>query len=79
MRPIHAIADDIIRTWRNPYFGAVPYLRAMRHLTTGGDQYIMETGASIVAYFLANARWFRGPEAKRLKAELKAHIRDFAL
>ena len=73
MRPIHTIASDIRLTWRNVYFGAVPYLSALRSMATVEDNYGMDDGKSIVLYFLANASTFRGPDARRLKAELKQH------
>ena len=71
-RPIHEIAYEIRRTWKNPYFGAVPYLDAMCSLNSINDKYGFDDGRSIVLYFLSNARGFKGEDAKRLKAELKA-------
>ncbi len=71
-RPISAIALDIKREWKNVYFGAVPYLDAMRSLNGIGDAYGCDSAKSIISYFLANATSFRGPAARTLKAELKA-------
>ena len=71
-RPIHRIADDIIDRWPNVYHGAVPYLTVMRDLTSIKDMYGQDSAESIVNYFLANANTFRGEDARRLKAELKA-------
>jgi hypothetical protein len=74
-RPISEIAADIRRCWRPPgriYFGAVPYLEAMADLGTVDDFYGADSARSIVLYFLSNAASFRGPDARRLKAELKA-------
>ena len=73
-RPIYAIAADIKRSWPkvSPY--AKPYLDAMLSLGTIHDAYYMDSGKSIVLYFLANASTFRGEDAKRLKAELKALV-----
>lgn len=68
------IARDITRVWQKPYFGAVPYLQAMRQLTTCRDLYGCDSGSSIVNYFLANANTFRGDSARTLKAELRAHL-----
>ena len=70
-RPIFEIARDIKRTWKNPYFGAVPYLDAMMSLRTPQDNYYEDPGSFVINYFLANAGTFRGPEAKALKQELK--------
>jgi hypothetical protein len=39
------------------------------------DHYYYDTGEHVVAYFLANASGWRGPDARRLKAELKALLR----
>lgn len=71
-RPIWAIANDIIALWKNPYYGAVPYLSAMRDLGSITESYGEDSGRSIVLYFLANANTFRGEDARRLKAELNA-------
>ncbi len=44
----------------------------MFSLNSIDDAYGMDSGRSVVAYFLSNARSFRGDDARRLKAELKA-------
>lgn len=74
-RPIHKIAREIKNEWQKPYFGAVPYLDAMLSLTDKNSQYGWDSASSIVNYFLANAQTFRGEAAKRLKAELKLHLK----
>jgi hypothetical protein len=71
-RAISAIALDIVKAWHNPYYGAVPYLEALLTLNTIDDMYICEDAHSVILYFLSNAATFRGPQAKVLKAELKA-------
>lgn len=73
-RPLHVIADDIQRNWRNVYFGAVPYLQAMRRLNLITDEYGMDSAKSVVLYFLSNASTWRGADARRIKAELKGMI-----
>ena len=75
MRPIATIAIEISKDWKNPYFGAVPYLQAMHSLKDTKDNYGLDSGDSIVRYFLANASTWRGETAKRIKAELKAMLR----
>ena len=70
-RPLYEIAADIRKYWKNIYFGAVPYRDAMSELTSIDDKYYADSGKSIVLYFLANASTWRGPDAKRIKAELK--------
>jgi hypothetical protein len=71
-RSLHVIAREIRRDWAKPYFGAVPYLDAMSGLNSIQDQYGADSAVSIVLYFLSNAATWRGPVAKRVKAELKA-------
>lgn len=71
-RPLSVIASEIRRLWAKPYFGAVPYLQALASLTAVTDSYGADDGKSMVLYFLANAQTWRGPDAKRIKAELKA-------
>jgi hypothetical protein len=73
-RPLYEIAREIRATWKNVYFGAVPYLDAMRGLETINDTYGMEDADGIVRYFLSNARGWRGPDARRIKAELTAML-----
>jgi hypothetical protein len=75
MRPICTIADDICRTWRKPYFGAVPYLGAMLSLDSVKDSYGCDSGRSVVQYFLSNATTWRGDDARRIKTELKEHLK----
>lgn len=71
-RPLYTIAAEISRDWKKPYFGAVPYLQAMSTLDSVEDDYIHDSGKSIVLYFLSNATTWRGETARRVKAELKA-------
>lgn len=79
-RPISVIAEEIRTTWVRKdgssavYFGAAPYLEAMRTLTTVRDSYFLDRGEDIVRYFLANANTYRGETARRVKAELKAML-----
>lgn len=74
-RPIYEIAKEIKKVWTKPFFGAVPYLDAMQALTDKSSKYGMDSGSSIVCYFLANASTFRGEEAKRIKIELNKIIK----
>jgi hypothetical protein len=75
MRPLYAIAREIRADWKkvSPY--AAPYLQAMSYLNSVDDNYILDSGRSIVSYFLANAGSWRGETAKRIKAELKAMVK----
>lgn len=71
VRPLYEIARDIRRHWPKVYFGAVPYLDAMGQLDRITDNYGYDDARGIVTYFLSNATTWRGPEAKRVKDELK--------
>lgn len=75
-RPIHEIAEEINLYWRQQgkgvNYAAKPYLRAMFDLDSINDKYGEDSAKEIILYFLSNASSFRGDEAKRLKAELKA-------
>ena len=70
-RPLYIIAADIRANWAKPYFGAIPYIFALRHLNQISEPYGLDSGVSCVAYFLANAQTWRGPEARRIKQELR--------
>jgi hypothetical protein len=74
-RPLHEIAGEIQRDWKNIFFGAVPYLRAMASLDSIRDSYGGDSGKSAVLYFLSNAHTYRGDTARRVKAELKAALK----
>ena len=73
-RPIFEIAAEIRVDWKKPYFGAVPYLDAMRSLVSVTDKYGQDSADSIIRYFLSNATHWRGSVAKKVKAELKTMI-----
>ena len=75
MRPLYTIAREIRADWKkvSPY--AAPYLQAMSYLNSVDDNYILDSGRSIVSYFLANAGSWRGETAQRIKAELKAMVK----
>jgi hypothetical protein len=67
---LRELALMVKRDWQKPYFGAVPYLNAMMALTSIDEQYGLDTGESIVLYFLANANTWRGETARAVKKEL---------
>lgn len=75
-RKIYEIAQEIEQTWCEkvtPY--ARPYLDAMHDLSSMADHYFCDTADSVVRYFLANATTWRGEDARRIKAELKALLK----
>jgi hypothetical protein len=71
MRPLYEIAAEIHKEWKkvSPY--AKPYLDAMGSLNSINDNYYLDSGKSVVAYFLGNATGWRGESARRIKKELK--------
>ena len=72
-RKLSEIAREIKQVWKKPYFGAVPYLDAMRTITSSEPKasYFYDDAKTIVCYFLANAQTWRGEDARRIKKELK--------
>jgi hypothetical protein len=70
------IARDIQTNWVKPYFGAVPYISAMRQIGSLDEKYGADDAESIVLYFLSNASTWRGDAAKRIKIELKAMLKS---
>ena len=74
-RPLHVIASEIGKDWGKVYFGAVPYLNAMRSLDSINDRYGMDSAKSIVSYFLCNATTWKGETARNVKKELNAMVK----
>ena len=75
-RSLSTIAKDIRADWKNIYFGAVPYVDAMRELDSINDRYYADTAESVVRYFLANAGTWRGEVARSITLELKGMLND---
>jgi hypothetical protein len=73
--PLSALGDIVAEDWPKPYFGAVPYIAALRTLASIDDTYGVESGHDIVAYFLSNANTWRGPVAREVKQELRRRCR----
>ncbi len=72
-RSLQIIAREITADWKaqkKTFPTPMPYLQAMRSLVFVSDRYAQDSGKSIVLYFLSNASTWRGPEARRIKAEL---------
>ena len=80
-RPLYQIANEIRQNWKKSisgtdvWFGAVPYLDAMSTLDKISDNYGLDSGKSIVAYFLGNANTWRGEKAREIKKELNAMLK----
>lgn len=75
VRPLYRIAHEVAQTWRPVNYGARPYLDAMMQLRTMTDTYGADSARSVVLYFLSNAATWRGPDARRIKAELNAMLK----
>ena len=73
-RPIKVIAQDIRANWPKVHYTAKPYLDAMSSLNSIDENYMFDSGKSVVNYFLSNARTWRGDKAREIKAELKAML-----
>lgn len=80
-RPLYEIAREVRQNWKKSVSGtdlnyaAKPYLDAMESLDKISDPYGMDSGTSIVAYFLSNASSWRGDKAKEIKKELNAMLK----
>lgn len=75
-RPLCEIAREIKKSWGSKVnYAAKPYLDAMMCMNSVNDNYGFDSGEMIVLYFLSNASTWRGEDAKRIKAELKAMVK----
>lgn len=75
-KSLSELAGMIRKDWAGKvYFGAKPYLSAMSTLNSIDDEYGMDSGKSIVAYFLANATTWRGQVARDVKKELNRRLK----
>lgn len=72
-RNLSDLAKDIRSNWKNISYWAEPYLQAMEqiHSQEQNAPYIFEDAETVVMYFLANAQYWRGEAARRIKSELK--------
>ena len=81
-RPLYQIASEIRKNWNTKNSGTVlspyakPYLEAMETLNSIDDRFIMDSGRSIVAYFLGNATSWKGEVAREIKKELNAMLKS---
>ena len=53
-----------------------PYLTEMLNMEKVTDPVGLEDGVMVILYFLNNAHNWRGPQARRLKAELNAMLEE---
>lgn len=69
------IAREVSKDWEKVNFAAVPYLEALGTLQEIGDNFMFDTGESVVAYFLSNARTWKGETARAVKKELNKRLK----
>jgi hypothetical protein len=77
LRPLNVIAREALASDSlkgNTRYYAEAYLKPMLSLESVQDNYLYDSGESIVIYALSNLQHWRGDTAKRIKAELKAHL-----
>lgn len=74
-RPLYEYAQDIRSDYadqgKSVYYAAAPYVDAMRYLDQIDDMYGWERADTLVITLLGNLKTWRGPEARRVKAELR--------
>jgi len=73
---IYQIAATIKNAWPKPYFGAPPYIEAMKSMDKITDNYYEDPGPEIVARFLGNASTWRGETARAVKKELNRRLKE---
>lgn len=80
VRPLYEIAGELLPMLRAlpktnmAKWAGIPYSEPMLHMTSTADEFGADSGRSIVAYALGNLQSWRGDDARRIKAELKAHL-----
>ncbi len=77
---ICSLAGMIRRDWKSKgkgvSYAAEPYLSAMETLSKIEEHYGMDSGVSVVSYFLSNASGWRGEVAKEIKSELRRRVKE---
>ena len=69
-RPLWEIAAEIETDWDNVSIHARAYLDPMHTLNKITDDFWLDSGKSVVLYFLSNAQSWKGETARRIKKEL---------
>lgn len=77
-RTLDTIAREIARdpAYSASRWCAEPYRSAMASMASMADTYGSESARSIVLYFLSNVAQWRGETARRIKAELRAMLKE---
>jgi len=71
-KTINEIGFLIERSWINPFYGAIPYMKAMQRIVNGA--FYQDDEETIILYFLSNARTWKGETAREVKKELKRRV-----
>lgn len=72
---VNDLAEMVENDWGPKVnFAARPYLDAMRGMRGIDSTFGLDSGRTVVAYFLSNATGWRGPVAKAVKKELKRRL-----
>ena len=65
------------KNWRQKYYYFVEgYMNAMLSLDSIDDNYIMDSGRSVVAYALGNLTTWKGEKAREIKKELNKLLKS---
>jgi hypothetical protein len=87
-RTVGQVARDIVvefqailvrtKPGNTPYYiiYSRPYLKEMLNMNGVTDPVGLEDGVMVILYFLNNAHNWRGPQARRLKAELNEMLEE---
>jgi len=75
-RPLYVIAKEIAGDWNPVHPCAIPYFRALESLDSIEDDFLFDSGRSIVIYFLSYATTWKGDTARRIKKELNAMLKE---
>jgi len=73
---ISQIASQIEKDWKNVHYTARPYLDAMKSLNSIKDNYYLDSGSSVIAYFLSNSNSWRGVISRDIKKELNRRLKE---
>ena len=74
-RSIKDIAADIRAHWRPLHGSAEEYVVAMEKLDKVSDRYGADSAVTVLAYFQSAAATWKGPDAQRIKDEIKTLLK----
>ena len=73
-RPIYSLAQEVSKLWREVDPAAQPYLERMRLMERIHDNVDDHPGRETIQGFLDNSTSWTGPDASRIKAELRGKL-----